>query len=87
MCSSRARCSRHTSIPFFDRRYLLPYATIVGVTGGLVVLAALTHPPLVVCGVLVAAASALVLRVSRDAMHLADTFPGTAAPPVLRRMI
>jgi hypothetical protein len=83
----QAALSRHTSIPFFDRRYLLPYATIVGVTGGLVALAALTHPPLVVCGVLVAAASALVLHVSRDAMHLADTFPELQRLPVLRRMI
>jgi O-antigen/teichoic acid export membrane protein len=79
--------ARHTSIPFFDRRYLVPYGTIVGVTGGLVVVAALTHPPLVLCIVLGAAASALVLHVSRDAMHLADTFPELQRLPVLRRII
>jgi O-antigen/teichoic acid export membrane protein len=83
----QAALARHTAIPFFDRRYLTPYATIVAVTGGLVVLAALTHPPLVVCGVLVLAASALVLLVSRDAMHLADTFPELQRLPVLRRIV
>ena len=30
----QAALARHTTIPFFDRRFLKPYATIVGVTGG-----------------------------------------------------
>jgi O-antigen/teichoic acid export membrane protein len=82
----QAALTRHTGIPFFDRRYLLPYAAIVGVAGGLVVLSVLTHPPLVVCGLLVIAASALVLLVSRRRMHLADTFPELQRLPVLRRI-
>jgi O-antigen/teichoic acid export membrane protein len=83
----QAALTRHTGIAFFDRRYLLPYATIAGVAGGLVVLAALTHPPLVVCGLLVVAASAVVLLIARGTMQLADTFPELQRLPVLRRIL
>jgi O-antigen/teichoic acid export membrane protein len=83
----QAALTRHTGIPFFDRRYLRPYATIAGVAGGLVVLSVLTHPPLVLCALLVIAASAVVLLVSRGTMQLADTFPELQRLPVLRRIV
>jgi O-antigen/teichoic acid export membrane protein len=83
----QAALTRGTGIPFFERRHLRAYATIVAAAGALVALSLATTPPLVVCGVLVAAASALVLLTSRASMQIGATFPELQRLPLLRRLV
>jgi O-antigen/teichoic acid export membrane protein len=79
--------TRGTGIPFFERKHLPAYAAIVGTTGALAALSALTDPPLVVAGLLVAVASVFVLIVSRPSIQIGDTFPELRRLPLLGRFV
>jgi O-antigen/teichoic acid export membrane protein len=83
----QAALTRGTGIPFFERRHLRAYATIVATAGALVALSLATTPPLAVCALLVAAASALVLLTSRASMQIGATFPELQRLPLLRRLV
>lgn len=83
----QAALTRGTGIPFFERKHLPAYASIVGATGALTAVSLLTDPPLVVAGLLVAAASAFVLIVSRPSIQIGDTFPELRRLPLLGRFV
>jgi O-antigen/teichoic acid export membrane protein len=83
----QAALTRATGIPFFERKHLPAYAAIVGTAGALAALSALADPPLVVAGLLVAAASVFVLIVSRPSIQIGDTFPELRRLPLLGRFV
>jgi O-antigen/teichoic acid export membrane protein len=83
----QAALTRGTGIPFFERKHLPAYASIVGTAGALAAVSLLTDPPLIVAGVLVAAASILVLIVSRPSIQIGDTFPELRRLPLLGRFV
>jgi O-antigen/teichoic acid export membrane protein len=67
--------------------YLRPYVVIVAVAAVLVVLDLVFHPGIVVALVLGAAASLVVLRLSRKWLSLADTFPEVLRVPLVGRLV
>jgi O-antigen/teichoic acid export membrane protein len=83
----QAALTRGTGIPFFERKHLPAYASIVGTAGGLAALSALTDPPLLVAGLLVAVASGFVLLMSRQSIQIGDTFPELRRLPLLGRFV
>jgi O-antigen/teichoic acid export membrane protein len=83
----QAGLRKGTGIGIFDREHLRVYGAIVV---AIVVLAALhelvaTGPVAAVA--LVAIASALLLRVTRETLRVADTFPELLRVPLVRRMV
>jgi O-antigen/teichoic acid export membrane protein len=79
---------RHgTGISVFEARHLRVYGVIVAVAALLLALQHLVHPSFPVALVTVAAATAAVLALTRDALRVADIFPEVGRIPVVRRLL
>jgi O-antigen/teichoic acid export membrane protein len=79
---------RHgTGISVFEARHLRVYGVIVAVGALLLGLQHIAHPNFPVALVAVAAGSAVVLALTRDALRVADMFPEVGRIPVVRRLL
>ncbi len=78
--------SVHTDVRPFDRAYMRVYATIVLVSGGLLLLHTLDLG--LAAGIAaVGAASLIVLYGNRDVLNIAQTFPALGRFPLLRTLV
>jgi O-antigen/teichoic acid export membrane protein len=83
----QAGLRKGTGIGVFDRERLRVYAAIAAATAALVGLHAVLAPGPLLAAALVAVASAVLLWLTRDALHVGDTFPELLRIPLLRRMV
>ncbi len=72
-----------TGVNLFQPRYLRVYATVLAASGGLWVLSAGLRAPPALTAAAIAAASLALVRVNREVLGLADTFPELRRVPVL----
>jgi O-antigen/teichoic acid export membrane protein len=79
--------ARAVGIAPFDRRYTRPYAMVLVGGGGLWAVEALTRPPLVAGLALVAVISVVLIRLNRDRLQVAETFPEIQSVPLLGRLL
>ena len=68
-------------------RILRPYLVIAAAALVLAAIELAFHPGVVIALLLSAAAALIVLRVTRDALQLASTFPEVARIPLVRRFL
>jgi O-antigen/teichoic acid export membrane protein len=83
----QAGLRKGTGIGFFDRENLRVYAAIGATTAVLVALHAVLAPGPLLAAALVAVASAVLLCLTREALHLGDTCPELLRIPLLRRVV
>lgn len=76
-----------TGVRLLDWRFLRTYVLIAGGASGLMLVERLFEPPLYVSLLLTAAASVALLRLSRDALQVEDTFPELLRVPLLRALV
>ncbi len=79
--------ARATPLPAFEPRYLRVYLVIAAAGGACFALQSAFRPPLVVGLALAAAASLIVLLVSRDQLRLGQTFPELMRLPFARLLV
>jgi O-antigen/teichoic acid export membrane protein len=83
----QAGLRKGTGVGFFERENLRVYAAICAAMAALVGLHAVLEPGPLVATALVAVASAVLLWLTRGALHLGDTFPELLRIPLLRRVV
>jgi O-antigen/teichoic acid export membrane protein len=83
----QAGLRKGTGIGVFDREHRRVYGAIVAATVVLVVVQSLLGPSPIVAVALVAAASSLLVWLSRDSLRVGQTFPELLRIPLLRRLV
>jgi O-antigen/teichoic acid export membrane protein len=83
----QAGLRRGTGISVFDPRHLRVYGVIIAVGALLLAFQQIAHPGLAVALVAVAAGSAALLALTRDALRVGDMFPEVGRIPVVRRLL
>lgn len=81
-----AALPRLAGIALFDLRYARTYGHIAIAAAGLAILQLFVDPSIVFALPLVAATSLAVIYLSRDALHVGDTFPELMRLPFARRL-
>lgn len=79
--------SRASGVPIFDPTYRSLYASIIVATAILAVANGVLDAPLPIGLLAVVVASVFVLRVGRQHLRLAETFPELTRVPILRRLL
>jgi O-antigen/teichoic acid export membrane protein len=77
----------YTGVALFDRRYVRPYALVVGTAASLVIVQAALPQTLWLAVGLAAVAGAVVVRWGGSALDVAGTFPELARLPLLRVLL
>jgi len=83
----QAGLRKGTGISILDREHVRVYGAIVAVSALLVTIHAVVGPAPATAIALVGIGSAAVLWVTRDTLHVGDTFPELRRVPLLRRVV
>jgi O-antigen/teichoic acid export membrane protein len=83
----QAGLRKGTGISILDREHVRVYGAIVAVSAVLVTIHAVVGPAPATAIALVSVGSAALLWVTRDTLHVGDTFPELRRVPLLRRVV